>query len=293
MSAIQENGNSKMVRSPRIVIVCLMLLTVVLQPATGTHAAPLGYFTSATLTAEAFLNWVDGRMGFGQGIGGDGTLNDFKADLGLLTDQQAYRLAASIRPLPHHQLRLYGSIPEHYGGGRILNRDLVTRNGTYAAGSQIESDMSYATFGFGYDLDFLVGPNYFLGLHGDLKYVHAQVKMWSPGVVGQEDVVTIDEMTPCLGAHVETKPTFFGNGLFGALCPTAFARMTYGITPNYLNYVDVAIGLGARYGALCGPSFGIKVGYEHESVFLEQELVTGRILQFKRNGVMISLEGTF
>jgi hypothetical protein len=253
----------------------------------------LEYFTSVNLKTEAYFCSIDGRMGFDQETGGAGTLNDFQLDLGLPADQRSVRVSASVRPLEHHLLRLFGSTPENYKGRRVLSRGLTTRNGAYAAGTEIESTMSYAAFGFGYDLDFLVGPQYQAGLHGELRYLHARAGLAAPAAVGQEDVIIVDELAPCLGAHVDLRLPRHGLGCPAWVIPRGFARMTYSMTPNYLNYVDINIGIGADLGGPFGRGVGVSIGYGHESFFWEQELVSGKVLNFKRNGLTFSIEGTF
>ncbi len=271
----------------------LFTAIVVLGSTVGSNAAPLEYFTRVSVNTEGYICRIDGRMGLGQEIGGIGTLNDFRTDLGLPADQWALRLCTAIRPLQHHELRLYGSIPESYEGGRILDRDLVTPNNRYPAGTEIESEMAYASFGFGYDLDFLIGPRYYTGLHGDLKYLHSMVRFRDAAGLGLEDVIYVDELLPCLGVHVEAMFPAIGNIFRGPLRPGGFARMTYGISPNYLNYVDVSIGLTADIAGAWGRRLHVRVGFEHETFFHQQEFFSGKALEFKRNGVLISVTGTF
>jgi len=277
----------------RLAGIALLVGLLCLQVAGESAASPLEFAPRGSLNAEAFMNWTYGRMGFELEVGGTGTLNDLRWDLGLLPDMRTFRLSAEIRPLEHHLLRLYGSAPETYPGGRTLTRELRTRNGVYPPGTAIQSQFEYACFGMGYDLDFLVGPRYFTGLHGDLKYLHSQVRLWAAGAVGQEDVIAIDELLPCLGAHVEMALPVPGGLCAGSIWPGGFARLTYGISPNYLNYVDISIGLRADLGTQWGCGFGAKLAYEHETFFHQQEFLSGKVLELKRNGFTFSLVGTF
>ncbi len=257
------------------------------------HADPADYNGFATLGFQGFFSWIDGRIGFEQQNIGIGTLNDLRTDLGLPAENRAYRILASVRPLEHHLLRLFGSVPEVYRGNKILNRQLTTRNFVYPAGTTIESELRTAMFGFGYDLDFFIGPRWYGGLNGDLKYIDLRVRMGNNGSA-LPDAISLTELVPCLGAHVESRfpcgPGFLPNALlFGG-----FARMTYGMTPNFLNYVDVSVGVSV----FARPAAGwllltAKLGYEHESYTHNQENIAGRILELSRDGFMFSLEVAF
>ncbi len=236
---------------------------------------------------ESFFSRIDGRMGFSQDAGQVGTLNDLQVDLGLPTNNKAYRVLVSMRPLEHHNLRFYGSIPERYKSEKVLGRTLVTRTVTYPAGSNIFSEMRTGMLGFGYDCDFLITPRVFAGLNGDLRYIDLRVKL-GQSEDSWEDTLTIDELTPCLGAHFQTAlrlgPSFNVGG---------FGRITYAITPNYLNYVDARVGLRLGMRPLGPLALDAKVGFGHESLFQELERASGRRLELKRTGIVFSVEAIF
>jgi len=272
-----------------ILLVCFLCLLQAGKAA----ASPLEFAPRASLNAEAFINWTYGRMGFEQDVTGNGTLNDLRWDLGLLPYQRSFRLLAEIRPLEHHAMRLYGSAPENYRGSRILTRELRTRNGIYPPGTNIHSELSYACFGMGYDLDFLIGPQYFAGFNGDLKYLHSQIRLWAADAVGQEDVIALDELLPCIGAHFQMMLPIPGSLCARPILPGGFVRLTYGISPNYLNYVDISIGLRADLETQRGYGVGAKLAYEHETFFHQQEFLSGKVLELKKNGFTFSLVGTF
>lgn len=200
----------------------------------------------------------------------------------------------AVRPLEHHVLRLYGSVPEIYKSSNITGRTLQTRRATYDPGTEVYSQMTNGSFGFGYDLDFVVGPRWYAGFNGDLKYLYAKIQMSGAGV-GVEDTMSVNEMTPCLGAHVESKLPMPCMALCQPMPMTlgAFARMTYGMTPNFLNYVDISVGGSVDVRTAIGPVLTARIGYEHESFSNSEPVISGRIFEFDRNGFMFSIAGAF
>jgi len=276
-------------RARTAVLILSVAVGLIGVPALST-AESLEYLGFATLGIEGLVSRLEGRMGFARQGGGVGTLNDFSSDLGLPTENFTLGFSFSARPLEHHLLRLYGTIPETYKGGNTLSRQLRTDINTYPAGTEISSQLRYAMFGFGYDLDFLVGPRWFAGLHGDLRYVDLRVRIRGPGT-GSEDTITLNEMTPCIGAHVQTRnavpfATTQDLGLGG------FARMTYGVTPNFLNYYDMAVGLclsAQNWSRLV--FMDLKVGYGLEA--LTQQNISGRDLELRRDGVFFAIQAAY
>ncbi|MDQ7785701.1 MAG: hypothetical protein RDU20_22665 [Desulfomonilaceae bacterium] len=267
-------------------------LSVLIAPS---EAEPLDHYVFATVGYQGFFSRIDGRMGFARNINPlvSGTLNDFRKDLGLPADQESHRILLSLRPLEHHALRLYGSIPEVYNGETTLQREIRTRNFIFPAGTFVTSKLHTGMFGFGYDLDFLVGPRWVCGLNGDLRYLDLKVQFGTPES-GDDDTIQFDELVPCLGAHFETKYGLGGNGPLGGLSIGGLARMTYGITPNFVNYVDINVGLLLGFAPMGGRAVvEAKVGYEHESFFNQLENITGSTLEMKRDGIFCSLEGAF
>jgi hypothetical protein len=258
------------------------------------RAEPLEHNSFASVAIEGIVSQIDGRMGFEQEPDAlvPGSLNDLQADLGLPREAQTVRLGFAIRPLEHHALRLYGTVPEIYKGGRILTRTLQTRRGTYPTGTSVESKLSTGSFGFGYDLDFLVGPRWYAGLNGDLKYLHARVTMSGAGV-GLDDTIAVDEMMPCLGAHGEAKLPVSGIQFGQPMTLGGFARMVYGVTPNFLNHVDIWVGASLDLRTSLGPAVSARVGYEHEVFMYTQELVAGKIFEYSKNGIFLSIAGVF
>ena len=278
-----------------------------------------------TMGFEGFFSSIDGRMGFDQQNAGYGTLNDLRQDLGLPWDNISYRVVASLRPLQHHLVRVYGSVPETYQGETLLTRQLrttrypsaiigvnqqVTNDQTIAfqPGDRIKSMLKTAMFGFGYDLDFLLWPNWIGGFNGDLRYIDLRVQMSGTGYIlpsydpaapdpkyvlpNTFDVISIDELVPCLGAHTEVVfPINLGCG--SGSSAGAFSRLVYGITPNYLNYVDVSAGLTLNMAPSCRFTLNSRFGYEHESIFHDAQNRNGRVMELKRDGIMFRVEGLF
>ncbi len=256
-------------------------------------ADPMDYNGFTTFGFQGFFSWMDGRMGFEQQNGGVGTLNNFRSDLGLPIYNQSYRIIGSVRPLEHHLLRIFGTVPERYRGGTILNRDLETRNTIYPAGSQIESELKTSMFGFGYDLDFFIGPRWFGGIHGDLRYIDLRVALGHADST-LRDQISLSELVPCIGAHFESRFPFGFDRIAMGLSLGPFARMTYGINPNFFNYVDLQTGISILKYPASGPFIlNAKVGYELESYFHNQENVAGRTLELRRDGVFVSIEAAF
>jgi hypothetical protein len=261
----------------------LLLITISVPCA----AEPLEYNGFASLKFEAFFSRIEGRMGLAQNVTEDGTVIDFINDMGLPADNRTFRLSASVRPLEHHLLRVYGSFPELYRGGTILQRTLQTKSFTYPPGTAVQSQLNVGTFGFGYDLDFLVGPRWFGGMQGDLKFINLRATI-AAGALQQEDTISLNELVPCLGAHVQNRipwtPSFNVGG---------YARITYGMTPNFLNHVDLATGVCLGTGSVGSVIVEGKVGYELESFYHNQENLLGRSLELKREGIVFSVEAAF
>lgn len=272
-----------------------------------------------TMGFEGFFSKIEGRMGFDQQNAGYGTLNDLREDLGLPLDNMTYRIVASIRPLQHHLLRMYGSIPEYYLGEARLKRELRLTRYPAAANDAVVTNDRIITFpaevgvaqskmetfmaGAGYDLDFLLWPNWVGGFNGDLRYIDLKVQISGTGIIEPPrdgdtplhntiDVIHLDELVPCLGAHTEVVfPFNLGCGSGSSV--GAFSRMVYGITPNYLNYVDLSTGFTLNLAPSSRFVLNTKFGIEHESLFHDTQNRNGRVLELKRNGVMFRVEGLF
>jgi hypothetical protein len=289
------NGRARAALLVTLVLLALMLVSGLIPGAI--KAEPLEHDSFATLGCKPYYSWINGRMGFEQENGGIGTLNDFQADLGLPLENMTVEIDMAVRPLEHHVLRVYGRVPELYKGSNILSRELRTRlislepilPHVYPAGSLVQSQLRLGMFGFGYDLDFVVGPRWYGGLNGDLRYLYLQVRMTN-ATSGLEDTMTLSELTPCLGAHGQFRLPLPGGAWFNGPTLGGFSRLTYGITPNFFNYVDFSMGAAFTARPTYFWAFEAKVGYQHESFFSNQENVIGRSFELKRDGVFVSLD---
>ncbi len=262
--------------------------------ATGvSFGAPLDVPGPYSVWTEGFVGWINGRVGFDRRTGGVGTLNDLVEELGLPEQQISWRAGMSVRPLAHHRVRVYGTIPDRYIGHKALTRELRTRNGIFPVGTIVGSEMEWAQFGVGYDLDFLLAPTYTTGLSIDMKYHHARVRLLGPGL-GLEDTITVDEAIPCLGAHTSTRFFKFTDGpfrWFGGI--GLHADILFSMTPEYVNSFDMRAGLVAHFKFPWLPLMVTKAAYEHESLHMTHQASSGNVLQLKRNGVVFSLELVF
>jgi len=301
---------------PTIAFLSILLLGTPLS----SFAEPLEYSPRWSLGFETTLSTIEGSTGFDQQNAGYGTLNDLKADLGLPNDNRTFKVRGSIRPLEHHLLRAFGTIPEVYVGSTQVNKDMrLTRLPntsqqalqatdlvvTFPTGSYVHSEMKYACFGMGYDLDFLAAPRWAAGLTGEVRYLDVRLKLWGDGatnganppepvgVSGRvEEVINVDELFPCVGGQGSAALPIGMNGMAG-LNIGGFTKMIYGLSPNYLNYVDISMGLSLWTAPTSRFQLMAKVGIEHESVFHDAANRNGRVFELKRNGLLVSLDGTF
>lgn len=264
----------------------LYVVMVLAALTTLAHAEALEWNGFGTAGAELFINRLDGRVGFERQQGGTGTLNDLQEDLGLPSQTLTLGLKVAVRPLEHHLLRMYGIIPETYKGQKILSRPLTTKNNIYPAGTVVNSEARIAMFGFGYDLDFLVGPRWYGGLHGDLRYLDFRVRLGTAATL-LEDTALLNEVTPCVGAHVQTRIPVMDRR-FPTLGVGIFGRMTYGMTPNFLNYYDVSTGVVMGMAAAGFPALEVKLGYGLEGA--QQQNIEGKDLEYQRSGFLVSLQ---
>jgi hypothetical protein len=291
-----------------------------------TFGEPLEYSPRWSMGFETVLSTIEGYTGFDQQTAGYGTLNDLKADLGLPNDNRRFKIQGSVRPLEHHLLRAFGTIPEAYVGSTQLNKNMrltrlpntsVPPQGTTQVqatdlvvtipiGTLVHSEMKYASFGMGYDLDFLVAPRWAAGIAGELRYLDLKLKLWGNGATDgagapidgdngpgrYENVINIDELFPCVGGQANAALPIGMNGMSG-LNIGGFTKMVYGLSPNYLNYVDISMGVSIWTGPASRMQLMAKVGIEHESVFHDAQIRNGRVFELKRNGLLFSLDGTF
>jgi hypothetical protein len=271
-------------------------------------------------------SWIDGQMGYDQAVNGYGTINQLRNDLGLPQENQTYRVYATMRPLQHHMLRVFGSVPEIYQSQNILQKNLrftqlpgsVTGIGAnttnnrvvvFPQGTLVKSEMRTAQFGFGYDLDFLVGPGHAAGMNGELRYIDLRLSLRDANAVAQPPTgvatednigdqyynISLDELMPTIGAHAQAVLPFGFGSMFPELTLGGYTRMNFGIWPNYLNYVDIQAGLQFNTGSKCGSRRFLiaKFGVEHQSLLHDGQVRSGRMVELKRDGLTCALEAVF
>jgi len=294
-------------------------------------ADPLEFLAPWSVGSEFMYSWIDGQMGYDQATNGFGTINQLRDDLGLPQDNQTYRVYATMRPLEHHMVRVFGSVPELYQSEKRPQKDLrftqlpgainnnnVTNNRVivFPAGTLVKSELRTAQFGFGYDLDFLKGPGHAAGMNGDLRYIDLRLSVKGNAIsvprtgdprehplpcLEGDDIcyqyynTSLDELVPTIGAHAQAVLPFgFGN-MFPELTLGGYTRMNFGIWPNYLNYVDIQAGLQLNSGQKCGSRRFLiaKVGVEHQSLLHDGQVRSGRMLELKRDGLTCALEAVF
>lgn len=276
-------------RSSLFMGMLVALAVILIALPTECRSDSLDWSGFATAGLEVWLTRMEGRIGFEREPGATGTLNDFTEDLGLPAGNTTFRLLIGARPLEHHLVRLYGSVPEFYRAEKGLERQLRTKNNIYNPGTVVRSESRYGMYGFGYDLDFLVGPRWFGGLNGDIRYLDYRVRLSAPGT-GNEDTATLSEVTPCVGAHVQGRLPVIDQR-FPSLGLGIFGRMTYGMTPNFINYNDITVGVSFTLAPWGYVALDLKAGYALES--LSEQNVNGRDLEFERAGLMFSVQAAF
>jgi hypothetical protein len=289
-----ETGMLKTEKLKKPFIILITLASILMS--VNVFAAPLEFTPFSAIRTEVFFSRMMGRMGFGvtqTGVGSQtGSLADFRTDLGLPGDNRTWRLTALVRPFEHHLLRVYGAAPEHYSATKVIARDIVTRNTTYTQGTPLSSEVNTAQFGFGYDLDFAVGPRWFGGINSDIRYLHLKGSMSSPET-GLGDTITISEAIPCLGAHMEARLPERIGWIQSPISMAAGARMTYGINPDFANYINISMGVSSNLRFRTGLLLDTRVGYQFESFNWSQTIDTGRAMEMERDGIFLSVAAIF
>jgi hypothetical protein len=106
-----------------------------------------------------------------ESLGIPGDLIDFKRDLGL-TDQHFPALALQFRPARSHKFRVE-FIPISFSQTAALPRDIKFNGQLYHAGLPVNSTLDWKAFRFGYEYDFIVRNQGFVGVIAELKYTDA------------------------------------------------------------------------------------------------------------------------
>lgn len=327
-------GSNKSGKSSTRVRIAFLIVSAIISGHGIAGADALDYLSPWSIGTEFMYSWIEGQMGYDQQNAGYGTINQLRDDLGLPQDNQTYRVYATMRPLEHHMLRVFGSVPEIYQSQIRPQKDLrftqfpggITAAATntsnnrvvvFPAGTLVKSELRTAQFGFGYDLDFLVGPGHAAGMQGELRYIDLRLSVSDgtslsvPSITGAAPIppsclagdnicyqyynTSLDELVPTIGAHAQAVLPFGFGKMFPELTLGGYTRMNFGIWPNYLNYVDIQAGLQLNSGQKCGSRRFLvaKIGVEHESLLHDGALRMGRMLELKRDGVTCALEAVF
>lgn len=116
-----------------------------------------------------------------EGLGQIGSLIDFKDDLGL-TDQRFTELHVTLRPARRHKFR-FQYIPIQYTQSNVITRDIIFNGQRYPVSAQVDSQIDWKAYRFGYEFDFLVLPRGFGGFVLDFKYTDVRAELQIPGLV--------------------------------------------------------------------------------------------------------------
>jgi len=146
-------------------------------------ADAMDYNGFTTFGFQGFFSWMDGRMGFEQQNAGLAHSNNFRSDLGLPINNQSYRIGrfGASAGTSSFDENLRNNSRTCTEAATFSVEILVTKNTIYPAGSEIESELKTSMFGIRYDLDFFIGPRWFGGLHGELRYIDFRVGLGYAG----------------------------------------------------------------------------------------------------------------
>ncbi|MCX5873104.1 MAG: hypothetical protein NTY51_07710, partial [Deltaproteobacteria bacterium] len=109
----------------------------------------------------------------------------------------------------------------------------------------------------------------------------------------QNNIISLDELVPCLGAHAQAVLPFGFSKMFPELTLGGYTRMNFGLYPGYVNYVDIQAGLQLNSCPKGRRFLAAKFGLEHESILHDGQARAGRVLELKRDGLTCSLEAIF
>ncbi len=116
-----------------------------------------------------------------ESLGIPGDLIDFKDDLGL-TDQTFPEFHVTLRPARRHKFR-FQYIPIKFTQSGILTRNIVFNGQLFPVSAEVDSELDWKAYRFGYELDFLVLPRGFGGLVLDFKYTDVRAELVVPGLI--------------------------------------------------------------------------------------------------------------
>ena len=128
--------------------------------------------------AEFAVNFWGSDPGFfvtANGLGISGTQIDGQGTLGLMR-KELIDFRAVLRPAKKHKIR-FEYLPSEYLSTATLNATIVFRGQTYPVSAQVDSTLSWKTYRFGYEYDFVYTPVGYVGVLVEAKVVQARLQI--------------------------------------------------------------------------------------------------------------------
>jgi hypothetical protein len=119
-----------------------------------------------------------------EALGIQGTLIDFKKDLGL-QDRSLPEFKFTLRPLPEHKLRAQ-IIPMKYEASTRLTRDVIFNGQRYSVSLPVNSRFEWKAWRFNYEFDFITRNRGFAGFIIEMKYNDIDAELTTPSPSIQE-----------------------------------------------------------------------------------------------------------
>jgi hypothetical protein len=198
-----------------------------------------------------------------EGLGIIGSLIDFKDDLGL-DDERFTELHVTLRPARRHKFR-FQYIPIKYTQSTILTRNIIFNGQLYPVSAEVESQIDWKAYRFGYEFDFLVLPRGFGGFVLDFKYTDVRAELEIPGLL--EDFYHARAPIPAVGGifRVYVVPNVSITGeITGFKLPENLIEDTTGryIDIDFYGTVNITDNFGAQLGYR-----SLDLGYDVEADF--------------------------
>jgi hypothetical protein len=112
-----------------------------------------------------------------------GTKIDGISDLGFVKTRFG-DLRIVVRPATRHKFHI-DYAPVQYQAEAVLSRDVTFNGVTYHVGIPVISSLSWNSWNFGYEFDFLSRDRWFAGVIGQVRWTKADVSLSSPIVAEQ------------------------------------------------------------------------------------------------------------
>ena len=186
-----------------------------------------------------------------ESLGIPGSLIDFKQELGL-TDRRLPAFEVQLRPARSHKFR-FEFIPIDFTQTTTLPQSVVFNGQLYHLGLGVNSVLDWKAFRFGYEYDFIVKNQGFVGVIGELKYTNVTATLAAPAV-GLNEFDHAQAPIPALGGigryYVVPNISITGE-LTASKLPNNLVKDSSG------HYVDLNV-----YGTLnFTDNIGVKAGY--------------------------------